>query len=77
MTLVLGHGAGGGVEICKNYDASGNPIDDDCDGRANCADYDCRPTEPGGTGENCSRQDEVGMACDATGACACCNSAPR
>ncbi len=62
---------GGDKEICNNYDAAGNPIDDDCDGRANCADRDCRPTTPGGTGEDCSGLDQVGMACDATGACAC------
>lgn len=59
------------IEICNNYGASGQPIDDDCDGRANCADADCRPTAPGAAGEDCSMTGQFGMACDASGTCAC------
>jgi hypothetical protein len=59
------------TEICNNYDANGLPVDDDCDGRANCADPDCRPATPGAAGKDCSAPGQFGMACDATGTCAC------
>jgi hypothetical protein len=62
---------GGTVELCDNYDAAGQAVDDNCDGRANCQDFSCRPTVPGGVGEDCSPVGSYGMACDATGACAC------
>jgi hypothetical protein len=61
----------GTSEVCNNVDGAGAAIDDDCDGRANCADPDCRPTQPGQLGQDCSGQDQFGRACDATGACVC------
>jgi hypothetical protein len=62
---------GGTVELCDNYDVAGQPVDDNCDGRANCQDFSCRPIAAGTPGEDCSGVGEFGKACSATGSCSC------
>jgi hypothetical protein len=62
---------GGDVELCDNYDLAGVAVDDNCDGRANCQDFSCRPVAAGEPGEDCSSVGEFGKACTAAGACTC------